>query len=248
MHSLEHIEKHVLVSDRDVTSLVKAEWGVVRSNQQQLEPDAPVALFPDSCCGILFLGYHALASNGHWLMHALTEGPALDYNVSHYFYDYAEDNVYENVNPFHDEGLDIRTMFNIIDTPMRFRLCIKPQDIKDFIDQLVPVIRERRAAVFSAKPLPGTAVMEVTIESKKGGFISDIIKLPEPIYSAFTPWSVNCSYIYKIASILTRFTDMVTLEFNGGKHDPILFRIPQNSNTPGSPLTFALGQYFMIKK
>ncbi len=248
MYSHNYIEKHLLVSDRDITSLIKAEWQAVRSNQVRLEDlDASTSLFPNSCCGILFLGHHALASNGHWLMHAVTDGPSLDYNVSHFFYDYIEDDVFENINPFHEEGVCVREMLNVIDTPSRFSLKIKPQDIKDFIEQLVPAIRERRICSFKARPLAGTTVSEVTIESKKGEVLADVIRLPEIITSAFTPWSVNCSYIHKIASILTTFTDVVTLEFNGGRHDPIIFRV---SSAAGSyaVLTFVLGQYFIGTK
>lgn len=248
MPSLNYIEKHILVSDRDVTSLIKAEWQAVRSNQVRLEDlDAPTALFPNSCCGILFLGHHALASNGHWLMHAVTDGPSLDYNVSHFFYDYIEDDVFENINPFHEEGISVREMLGIIDSPARFTLKINPQDIKDFIEQLVPAIRDRRISSFSAKPLAGTTIMEVSIKSKKGEVISDVIRLPEIITTAFTPWSVNCSYIHKIASILSTFGDVVLLEFSGGAHAPVLFKVPSSNDEQHCILTFMVGQYFIKK-
>lgn len=248
MFSHNYIEKHVLVSDRDITSLIKAEWQAVRSNQVRLEDlDAPISLFPNSCCGILFLGHYALASNGHWLMRAVTDGPSLDYNVSHFFYDYIEDDVFENVNPFHEEGIGVREMLAVTGIQPRFSLKIRPQDIKDFIEQLVPAIRERRICSFKAKPLAGTTVIEVTIESKKGEVLADVIRLPEIITSAFTSWSVNCSYIHKIASILTTFTDVVVLEFNGYEQDPIIFRIP-STDGKYDVLTFVLGQYFITKE
>lgn len=235
----EIVDKERLVDNPYLTSLIKAEWNVVRNNYQPIDhdPDIPEATFSPRCCGILFFGNNAVASNGHWLMHALTEGPSIDYNVSKYFYDYATDDVFENVNPFHREGISIQNMLDVAFGPEGSRkICVSPRDIVDMIEQLAPSIKTRRTASFTASPIIGEALIEVVIKSKKS-LVRDFLRVPEPVKYQQDTWTVNCSYIHKIAGVFSSFTDSVLIDFAGGTGDPVIMR--------GGGLTFSIGQYFV---
>ena len=64
MFSHNYIEKHVLVSDRDITSLIKAEWQAVRSNQVRLEDLMLLYLYFLTVVVESISRTYALASNG----------------------------------------------------------------------------------------------------------------------------------------------------------------------------------------
>jgi hypothetical protein len=112
-------EKHKLVDLEPVQSLVRAEWGVVRTAQSLVSEDwaarLKVSRFDDKCCGILFYNGYAFACNGHWIMRTIVDYTSVDPEVSMFFYDYLRDEVLENYNPFEEiYGITLDAMFKIL--------------------------------------------------------------------------------------------------------------------------------------
>lgn len=230
---LDYIEKHEFVNNKEITSLIKAEWQTVRTNQLGLLENTAKSLFSERCCGALFFGDQVVASNGHWLIHANTDGPSMDYNVSHFFYDYITDEVRENYNPFTKEGVYVVDLFDLICCPQQYQFKLRAVDIVDCSEQLVPTIRARRNTTFEAQPKTGTSALEFILTTRKE-VISDIIPLPVPVYSPFPSFSVNLSYFCKMMAVATNYADTVFVE-TADVGSPLYIRLPA--------MTFVLGQY-----
>lgn len=234
---LDYIAKHELVDSKELASLVKAEWQTIRTNQSTLLKYPGKPLFSEKCCGILFFGDHAIASNGHWLIHVVTDGPSYDYNVSHFFYDYLSDEVIENYIPFSGEGVYIADLIDLIYKPQQYQFKLRPVDITDFAEQMIPTIRNRRNTLLQVDAKAGSSNLDVTL-STRNETISEIIRLPVPMYSPFPQFSVNLSYFCKIMAIADNYSDIVIVETDGF-NAPIYVKLP--GLNPG--LTMVLGQY-----
>lgn len=240
------IQKHILVDTREIQSLVKAEWSVIRKCQNLILDEwgtVTKTRFPDSCCGMLFKGNYGYASNGHWMLKVRTDGPSIDPEVKYFFYSYLDDEVYENYNPFSDVGVDIEDFHSVIQQWKIYNLKIRVEDLINTIEENVSIVRHRRKVAFHAGYDSETNELGVRLEFKKGG--TKLVRVPVYSYKlpGFPEFSVNLSYIHKIVLVVAPYFNVIDLCFDGGD-SPLI--IKAKNGFQGKPdIRFALGQYHL---
>ena len=234
------LEKYVVVDT--FKSFIKSEWTSIRTNNEFVDYDVPVARFPEECCGILFAENYAYASNGHWLVKAKVDGPSFDVNVSHFFYDYNSEEIYENYNPFVTYAdLSIEDMLKVMQLWRTFCLKLRVTDIIDLSDQFIPAIRHRRATAIEAKYIPELNKLQVELKYKKKTVSGVFLDLHSSAVSEFPTFSVNLSYLYKVMQIIRPYYHVVDLCIND-EVSPLVIKA-KNPFLNKPDLRFALGQY-----
>lgn len=242
------IPKHILIDIKEIQSLIKAEWSVIRTCQKLIQQEWKSIYdkkrFPDNCCGILFVGNYALASNGHWAMKIRTDGPSIDPNVHYFFYSYLDDEVYENFNPFSQIGLEVEDFLYVLQKWKLYNLKVRLEDLKNVIEERVSIVRHRRKIAFHGGYDSNTNELCVRLESKKDR--TEMVRIPVYSYppEGFPEFSVNLSYLHKILDIIAPFYHVVDICFNGGDNEPLIIKAKNNHrDTPD--IRFALAQYWV---
>lgn len=238
--------KHLLVSAKEVQSLIKAEWSVIRTGQHLVDDRwralYKVKRFSDNCCGILFIGNYGFASNGHWVMKIRTDGPSVDPDVRYFFYDYATEEVIENYNPF---KVPVDELLKVVQQWKYFNVKLRVDDIKDVIEGNIKNVRHRRDISFHAGYDSETHEMGIRLESKKG--VTQLTRIP--VYSDILPggfpeFSVNLSYLHKILDIIAPWYNVLDFCFDGtGVREAIIIKAKNPYSLNKMDIRLALGQF-----
>jgi hypothetical protein len=165
--------------------------------------------------------------------------------VRHFFYNYNDDAVYENFNPFQEHaGVSVEEMLSIIQQWKSYVCKVRVSDLIDAIEEKVSVVRHRREIGFHGGYDSGTNELLVRLAHKKGATTTTRI----PVYSSpsegFPEFVVNLSYLHKVIDIVSPFYHVIDLCFNGGFDETILIKA-KNPYRKSPDIRFALGQFII---
>lgn len=200
------------IVDGTLQSLVKSEWGVIRTQQNfitgswQKSPKR----FPDSCCGILFVRNYAFASNGHWGIKIRSDGPSVDERVQYFFYSYLTDEVYENYSPFMEVGLDIEGMFEMFNCWYPHNLKMRSQALLEVIEENYNQLRKRRGVAVHCRITGGELLLDFIEKDKTKKVI-----LPAHKHQGEAEFTVNLAYFHKIIDMISSDFDIVDIGIGG---------------------------------
>ncbi len=245
------LPKHLIVSMREIQSLIKAEWSVIRTYQKLVNEEWRVTKrirrFPEECCGVLFFNSCAFASNGHFILKIKTDGPSVDPNVKYFFYDYLQDEVIENYNPFLEfVNIGINDLLYFFKEWKPYNIKVRVEDLKNIIEGNVKNVRHRRDIAFHAGYDSERSELGIRLEDKKGS--SNLVRIPVYAFpfQGFPEFSVNLSYFHKILDIMAPWYHVIELCFSGLPNHAITIKA-KNPAIPDKPdIRAILGQFILI--